>query len=308
MWYNNTKSREVGDRMSALLRVFCPAKINLSLKVIGKREDGYHDLETIMQSISIQDVLNITLLPEGLEVRSSHPQVPPGEDNLVYKAASLLRERYAPAAGASIDIVKNIPLAAGLAGGSADAAGAIRGLNHLWNLGLGRDEMEAVASEIGSDVVFCLQGGTALARGRGELVSPLPGLKDRWLVVVKPPFEISTASVYRAYQLGKPGEGKLTREMIGAIASNDLVKIAENLFNDLEKVAAAWYPEIESIKREIKAGGALGALMSGSGPTVFGLTESREQALEIAGQFAGRYQEVFTACTMPAQEIQVFQV
>ena len=306
MWYNNTKSREVGDRMSALLRVFCPAKINLTLKVVDKREDGYHDLETIMQSINIQDVLNLTLLPRGLEVKSNHPQVPLGADNLVYKAASLLRERYAPTAGASVYIEKNIPLAAGLAGGSADAAGVIRGLNHLWNLGLSRDEMAVAASEIGSDVVFCLQGGTALARGRGELVSPLPGLKDRWMVVVKPPFEISTASVYRAYRLDKPGEGPLTQEMIEAIGSSDLVKIAENLFNDLEKVTIAWYPEIEGIKQEMRASGALGALMSGSGPTVFGLVESREQALSIAGRFAGRYPEVFTACTLPSQEIQVF--
>ncbi|NPV92643.1 MAG: 4-(cytidine 5'-diphospho)-2-C-methyl-D-erythritol kinase [Firmicutes bacterium] len=285
-----------------LIRVPCPAKINLTLKVLGKRADGYHELETVMQSVSLLDVLHISDTPGTLEVGCTHPLVPVGEENLVYKAAKMMRERYAPAAGASIQIEKNIPLAAGLAGGSSDAAGTIRGLNHLWGLNLTPQEMEETASLVGSDVTFCLRGGTALARGRGELISPLPRLTGLWLVLVKPPLEVSTGAVYQAYRPGDSENRRDTRRMLEAVASNNLNMIAENLFNDLELVTRAWYPEIEAIKQELREYGARGVLMSGSGPTVFGVVDGPERARSLAELFRDRYPESYAVYGLPPLE------
>lgn len=289
--------------MTALLRVFCPAKVNLSLKVLGLRSDGYHEIETVMQSVSLQDVLNLQRGP-GLSVGCSHPLVPAGEDNLVYKAASRLRQRYAPEAGAAIYIEKNIPLAAGLAGGSSDAAGAIRGLNRLWNLNLSREEMLEVASEVGSDVPFCLEGGTALATGRGERVFSLPSLTDCWMVLVTPPLEVSTAQVYRAYRREYGDPDWDTGRLLAAIQAGDRAGLAECLHNDLERVTEAWYGEIGSIKREMRELGMRGVLMSGSGPTVFGLADDREQAVRAAEQLRLRYRDVFVVVTLEPQELE----
>ncbi|WP_347489660.1 4-(cytidine 5'-diphospho)-2-C-methyl-D-erythritol kinase [Desulfoscipio sp. XC116] len=257
------------------------AKINLVLDVLGTRTDGYHELVTIMQTLELHDRLEfskagaIKLVVEGADLSA-------GSDNLAFRAADLLRRRSGYAGGANIKLVKRIPLAAGLAGGSADAAAVLRGLNKLWGLGMEMEELADLGAAIGSDVPFCLQGGTALVRGRGERVDPLPGLPPLGAVLAKPPFGVSTARVYHRYDdIVKPlhpdGQG-----MLRAVRGSDVGRVAACLGNALEQVTVSMYPQIGEIKEIVAAAGALGVLMSGSGPTVFGLFDDEFAARRAA--------------------------
>lgn len=270
------------------------AKINLALDVLGTRPDGYHELETIMQTLELHDELEITAAPD-ITLAVQGADLPAGPENLAYRAAALLRERAGHAGGAEIRLAKRIPLAAGLAGGSADAAAVLRGLNELWHLGLGPAELAAWGAEIGSDVPFCLYGGTALVRGRGEAVTPLRDLPPLGVVLVKPPFGVSTAEVYRRYDtLANPPYPGCKR-MLAAAKRGDAAGLAACLINSLEPVTMSLHPVIDTIKRELSAAGALGVLMSGSGPTVFGLFENRAAAVRAAGMI--RQEDYWVAAT-----------
>ena len=275
--------------MEQQLTIACPAKINLSLRVLGLRDDGYHEIDSVMHSISLADRLFLRLLPEGIRVETEHPAVPAGEGNLVYKAAFLLQQRCSPPRGAEIRLEKRIPVAAGLAGGSSDAAGAIRGLNQLWQLGLTEAEMLDVAQQVGSDVPFCLLGGAARVQGRGELVSPVKSTGGWWAVLVCPRIAVSTAAVYRAWDLN-PQQGPDTLcALLAALRSGRPEEIGKHLVNDLEPVTAGCYPVIYEIKERMLALGAAGAVMSGSGPAVVALAADEKQAQRIAGRLAEEY-------------------
>ena len=284
------------------LSLKCPAKINLTLGISGKRSDGYHELESIMQSISLVDVLNLSSRPSGLELSSDNPQLSVGEDNLICRAARLLNEQLGLKRGAKFSLQKRIPLAAGLAGGSTDAAGALRGLNHLWQLGLSRAELENLGGRLGSDIPFCLSGGTALARGRGDRLTSLSVKTGWWLVLVRPPIEVSTAEVYRNFSLQRVKRPPHTEAMIESLSKADLNGIAENMVNVLESVTINMHPKIGEIKAEMLKRGAIGALMSGSGPSVFGIVEGYTRAIKLADAFRDRFQDVFVACTLPPLE------
>ncbi len=266
------------------MKVEARAKINLSLDVLGTRADGYHEILTVMQPLELHDVLEIAPLEDGIRVESSHPEVPPGAGNIVYRAASLIRGEYRCVRGAGILIQKNIPVAAGLAGGSADAAAALRALNLLWDLKAAEEDLFRLGGMIGSDVPFCLLGRTALAGGRGEVLTPLPPFSGFGVVLVKPPFGVSTARAYSLYDDLPAAPGPDTAAVTEAVGKRDLGALAGLMVNVLEKATAALHPEIIDIKNALMAAGAAGALMSGSGPTVFGLCASPREALAVASR------------------------
>jgi len=259
------------------------AKINLTLDILCLRPDGYHELETIMQTIGLEDILTFSPDGEGIFLTCNVPAVPVGESNLICRAALLLREYTGKKRGARICLQKNIPLEAGLAGGSTDGAAALRGLNKLWDLGLSRNELLRLAEELGADVPFCLSGGTALARGKGERLEPLPPLKGLGVVLVKPPTGISTAKAYNLYDQIGGGPRPDNRGMVTAIEKKDVRGIAGLLVNVFEKVSAHLNPAVLNIKADLLEAGVLGASMSGSGPTVFGLCSDKNGAARIAG-------------------------
>ncbi|MDD4168994.1 MAG: 4-(cytidine 5'-diphospho)-2-C-methyl-D-erythritol kinase [Desulfotomaculaceae bacterium] len=268
-----------------MFKAFARAKINLSLGILGKRPDGFHQVEMVMQSIALYDQLEFTSQPESISLTVPGGEVSACSDNLVCRAADLLRSHAGIKCGARIKLIKNIPVEAGLGGGSADAAVTLIMLNRIWGTGIPLPELMLLGEKLGSDVPFCLLGGTALARGRGELLKALPPCPRLGLVLVKPPFGVSTATVYRAYNPKLVLKKPVTEAMIEAIKKNDVDGIAMNLCNVLEPITAMMYPEIADIKERLLEAGALGAIMSGSGPTVLGIAPSLEAARKIAGRY-----------------------
>ena len=257
------------------------AKINLGLDIVGKRPDGYHEVNMVMQSIALAD--EIELLPaEKISVTTDQADIPDGQDNLAWKAAMLLAEKYGHKPNVQIRIRKNIFSAAGLAGGSADAAAVLRGLNRLWQLVLSAEELEALAAELGSDVPFCIRGGTAAATGRGEILEPLADMPETWLVLAKPRISVSTAWAYQNFR----NEDVITRPditaMKKAIKNSDKQGIIASMGNVLESVTCKAYAEIDAIKEIMLANGAEISLMSGSGPTVFCFVDSEVSGEHIA--------------------------
>lgn len=250
-----------------------PAKINLSLDILGKREDGYHEVEMIMTTIDLADRIHLTLLdtPEIRMVTSSR-QIPNDKRNLAYAAAAILNEKCGTNYGVEIEIEKNIPVAAGLAGGSSDAAATLRGLNKLWNLGLTIDELAEIGAEIGSDVPFCVYGGTALATGRGEKIRHISTPPNCWVILEKPPISVSTEECYKGYNADKV-EHPNTQAMIDAIEANDFDAVCNEMGNVLESVTLKRHPEVQRIKDKMAEFGVDAVMMSGSGPTVFGLVK-----------------------------------
>jgi 4-diphosphocytidyl-2-C-methyl-D-erythritol kinase len=274
------------------------AKINLTLDVLGKRPDGYHEVEMVMQSIELHDDLEFYPAGRDISLAVEGGDLLPGTDNLVYRAAELIHRRGKIRTGIKIRLVKAIPVAAGLGGGSADAAAALKALNELWETGLSLSELMSLGEQLGSDVPFCLLGGTALASGKGEQLEKLPPCPRLGLVLVKPRFSVSTASVYRAYNPGPAVKRPDNQSMIGAIRNKDISSIAKNLANALESVTIGMHPEIEAIKAKLISAGALGVLMSGSGPTVFGLAEDMESARSIAGRYKSDDELVLVTATV----------
>lgn len=284
------------------LLVKAPAKINLSLDVLFKRPDGYHEVEMIMTTIDLADRLELSLLEsKEIHILSHNRFVPDDQRNLAYQAAKLLQERFSVEKGVAIKIEKNIPVAAGLAGGSSDAAAALRGLNKLWQLGLSLDQLAELGAEIGSDVSFCVYGGTALAKGRGEIISPLPSPPTCWVVLAKPFIGVSTAEVYR--QLNLDGiKHPNTEKMIEAIKEGNYAGVCANLGNVLEEVTFKLHPEVALIKEQMKRFGADAVLMSGSGPTVFGLVQHDSRMQRVYNGLRGFCDQVFAVRMLGEQQ------
>lgn len=259
------------------------AKINLTLDVLYKRADGFHQVEMIMQAIQLADILNLEEKVSGdISITSNMSYLPCDHRNLAYQAAMLIKNTYQVKDGVHIFIEKNIPMSAGLAGGSTDAAGVLIGLNRLWKLGLSLEELEVLGARLGSDVPFCLRGGTQLATGRGELLEPLSPLPPCYVVLAKPRIGVSTAWVYGRYRDSESLHHPDTAGVKAALGQGDLPGVANRLSNVLESVTMSEYPQIGKLKERMIQYGAMASLMSGSGPTVFGLAPDKGTAEYIA--------------------------
>jgi 4-diphosphocytidyl-2-C-methyl-D-erythritol kinase len=270
-----------------------PAKINLSLDVLRKREDGYHEVEMVMTMVDLADRLEMEELPRDTIIISSQAgYIPLDEKNLAFQAAKLIKERYAVKKGVYIHLDKRIPVSAGLAGGSTDAAAALRGLNRLWNLQIPNEELSKLGEELGSDVPFCVKGGTAIARGRGEKLEHMEAPPPCWVVLVKPPINVSTADVYGRLRANEIQNHPRTDVMVAAIRDGDFQGICASLSNVLEEVTVQLHPEVRYIKEAMLRLGADGALMSGSGPTVFALVQRESKLARIYNGLRGFCREV----------------
>ena len=264
------------------IRLKARAKINLGLDVLGKREDGYHEVRMVMQTIGIYDRLILTKIPEEeIRITSNLAFLPVNENNLIYKAIKLLKDEYHFPGGVSVDLNKFIPVAAGMAGGSTDAASTMFGVNRLFGLNLSMGKMMELGVRLGADVPYCILRGTALAEGIGEKLTHLPPAPSCYVLIAKPGIHVSTKFVYTNLKVNELESHPDIDGQIRAIRSGDLKKVAELCGNVLETVTIPAYPVIEEIKNVMKAGGALNACMSGSGPTVFGLFDEREKAQAV---------------------------
>jgi 4-diphosphocytidyl-2-C-methyl-D-erythritol kinase len=279
--------------ISKKVSIKAPAKINLSLDVLRKREDDFHEVAMVMTTVDLADRIELTLLEEDeIKIESSGGFVPLDERNLAYQAALLLKEKYSIRSGVFIHISKHIPVAAGLAGGSSDAAAALKGLNELWNLGLSLDELAEIGAQIGSDVSFCIYGGTALATGRGEKIEHIPAPPPCWVLLAKPPIGVSTGEVYRSLNLSDIDHPNV-EGMVQAIEEKNYERICELLGNVLETVTLNKYPEVKHIKEQMTKLGADAVLMSGSGPTVFGLFQHESRLQRVYNGLRGFCHEVY---------------
>jgi 4-diphosphocytidyl-2-C-methyl-D-erythritol kinase len=287
--------------------LIAPAKINLYLEIIGDRPDGFHELAMIMQSVTLAD--RLALRPNALQtfrLYCSHPQVPQDESNLALQAAHLMArefpETYANLGGVDIELEKNIPIAAGLAGGSGNAAAVLVGIDLIWKLGLTQSELQNLGAKLGSDVPFSLVGGTAIATGRGEKIDPLPGYDQLWVVLAKyESLAVSTPWAYQTYRqtYGHTYAPTYARDrpalvaqahqvhaggLVSALNHQDPQQVGQLLHNDLEKVVLKAYDQVNHLRQQMQQAGGLGTMMSGSGPTVFTLCESLSEAKQLAQQ------------------------
>jgi 4-diphosphocytidyl-2-C-methyl-D-erythritol kinase len=278
------------------------AKVNLTLEVLGKRADGYHEIATVMQAVDLSDRITLDDA-DDFELRSDSANVPTGASNLAWRAAVALKEAAGIERGVRIALDKHIPVAAGLGGGSSDAAGVLLGLNRLWRLQWPLEQLDEVASTLGSDVPFFLRGGAALASGRGEKVEPLQG-RSMALVLVNPKFPSSTAEMYGRLTPAMYSDGAATRTLAGALRRSP-ARIAVSLYNGMEAAAAAVFPQILRMRAALLAAGALGALMSGSGPTVFGVARSYEQARQIRARVARGSWECWAVRTLTGPAVRL---
>lgn len=255
------------------------AKINLGLDVIRRREDNYHEVRMIMQTVDLYDRLTLKVVHEDvILLKTNLSFLPSNENNLVYKAVKLLKEEFNIKEGVSIELQKHIPVAAGMAGGSTDCAAALKGMNQLFHLNLSTEELMKRGVLLGADVPYCLLGGTALSEGIGEILTPLSPMPVCPVLIVKPSMHVSTKFVYENLDLKTLSSHPDIDAIIQAIEAKDLNGVANRLENVLESVTIREYPLIAEIKQHMMDNGALGALMSGSGPTVFGLFDNRKKA------------------------------
>ena len=258
------------------------AKINLGLDVVQKREDGYHEVRMIMQMINLYDRITLRRSTEpGIRVTTNLPYLPVNEDNLVYRAAKLLMEEFKVTEGAEIELQKYIPVAAGMAGGSSDAAAVMVGVNRIFHLGLTKKQLMERGVKIGADVPFCIMRGTALAEGIGEVLTPLPAMPHCSLVIAKPKIHVSTKFVYGNLKANELKEHPDIDGQVQALREGSLEQLVAKMGNVLETVTVPAYPVIDEIKRTMLKNDAMGAMMSGSGPTVFGIFEREERAQEV---------------------------
>ncbi len=293
---NSAQARN-GDATVKFLTMSAPAKINLSLDITGKLDNGYHSLEMILQTISLKDEIVLEKQNEGISIECNQPLVPLDDSNICYKAARIFFLKTGIQGGVKIKIDKKIPIGAGLAGGSTNAAAALKGLNALYDARLSGEELISLGLQCGSDVPFCLVGGTCLARGIGEKLSPLPALRGVHAVLIMPDFSVSTAWVYQNYRMDDPVRHPNTQAILSAIQTGDIPGVAREMKNVLESVTAVKYPEIEGIKRDLKNRGALGSMMSGSGPSVFGLFSDAEQAHCVFSTLQKQYENIWLVTT-----------
>ena len=262
------------------IRLKARAKINLGLDVLGKREDGYHEVRMVMQTIGIYDRQILTKIPEEeIRITSNLAFLPVNENNLIYKAIKLLKDEYHFPGGVSVDLNKFIPVAAGMAGGSTDAASTMFGVNRLFGLNLSMGKMMELGVRLGADVPYCVMRGTALAEGIGEKLTRITPVPHMWILIAKPQINVSTRLVYEQLDMGGIQKHPDIDGIIRAIEAQDVVRIAQSMGNVLENVTVPLYPVIETIKQDMLSHGAINAMMSGSGPTVFGIFPDEQTTL-----------------------------
>lgn len=270
------------------------AKINLGLDVVGKLDNGYHLLRSVMQQIDLHDTVTLKKQqPEkGITFTSNSGEIPLDDTNLAYKAAKLIMTQAGLDAGVEIHLEKRIPVAAGMAGGSTDGAAVLIGMNELFRLGYDMEELKAMGVKLGADVPFCIQGGTALAEGIGEKLTVISTTPSMFFVIAKPPIFVSTKYVYENLKLGEL-EHPDTDGILASLEQKDVVAMTKRLGNVLESVTVKKYPIIDTLKNSMKEAGAIGALMSGSGPTVFGVFSSLEDSEKAEKVLKEQYPDVF---------------
>lgn len=288
----------------AEIKLRAPAKINLTLDVKSRLKSGYHRVEMILQQIGLADDVEIISgdKQDGIRVKTNHPFVPEDQNNIAYKAAQLIKDTYGIKRQVTVYINKRIPVAAGLGGGSTDAAAVISGLNRVWDLGLDIETMMGLGKQLGADVPFCILGGTALAEGIGETITSVYSVVPLHILLVRPDFMVSTARVYDNLELEAISKRPDNSGMIKALKMGDMEGIAARMCNVLEGVTARKYPEINDIKGDMVKRGALGAVMSGSGPTVVGLFPDCRTIASAAEFFRTKYKEVIVTETVTSKE------
>ena len=271
------------------------AKINLSIDVLGKREDGYHLVEMIMQTIDLYDIVKITENEiDEININSNSLDIPLNKNNIVYKAAKVLKDKFDIKSGLDIFIEKNIPVAAGMAGGSCNAAAVLVGLNKLWNLNLSEKELQEIGLTLGADVPFCISGSAALAQGIGEELTYIKGLpKETSILVCKPNLFVSTKDVYQGLDLYNIKDRPDNELLIKCLEKGNIKLLSENMVNVLETVTSKMHNEISDIEKIMLDNNALGSMMSGSGPTVFGIFEKEEDALKGKIELLKKYNQVY---------------
>ncbi len=275
-----------------------PAKINLALDIRGVREDGYHEVKMIMQSISLHDKVIIKKNGREIKLTVSDPSLPEDENNIAYRAAKMIIDKAKLNAGVDIHIEKNIPIAGGLAGGSTDAAAVLVGINKLFNLNMSKVDLSRMASKLGSDVPFCLQGGTALAYGRGEKIKQLPDIKKYNLVIINPGIPISTVWAYQQFDKLRVNKKVAIEELADKISKGKDISWSDGWVNVLEDVALSFYHEISDIKSNLEEMGALFVLMSGSGSTVFAVVKDQETVRNIKNNWPRKNDFIASAWTV----------
>lgn len=273
------------------LTVAAPAKVNLFLRVTGKRPDGFHEIDTLFEAIDAHDTLTFREQPSGIRLTTNKASLPTGPKNLVVRAAELLRTECGVRTGVRIHLEKKLPVASGLGGGSSDAASTLLALNRLWKLGLGRKKLGELAARFGSDIsFFTLESPYAVGRGRGEKLTPVASKLKLWHVLVTPRLHVLAKDVYGRLEPGWLKQGSADARMLATrVKKCDAAAVAEGLFNTLQYPVLALHPSIDRIRQDLLKQGALGAIVSGSGPTVFGLTGSRAAAAKLASAMRKRH-------------------
>ena len=281
------------------------AKLNLTLDVTGKRDDGYHEMLMVMQTVSVADSIELEMSSEpGIRASCNFRYIPTDRRNLAVRAAELFcAAQNIQGCGIKISIEKNIPVGAGMAGGSADAAAVLRGMNRLFEKDLRRQELEALAGEVGSDVAFCIAGGTALARGRGEILEDLDPMPDCTIVICKPSFSISTPELFRKLDQTSLYRHPDTAGMLAAIANGDLRECTMRMYNVFEELDDRRLRTVKEIKSSMLDFGALGAVMTGTGSAVFGVFNEKERAKKCAAELSGEYRFCRVAQPVNRREI-----
>ncbi|MCI8583208.1 MAG: 4-(cytidine 5'-diphospho)-2-C-methyl-D-erythritol kinase [Dorea sp.] len=264
-------------------------KVNLGLDILGRKENGYHEVRMVMQTVYLYDrvILERSKIP-GIRLETNLNFLPVNENNIAYKAAELLKKEFGIDEGIKIILDKHIPVAAGMAGGSSNAAAVLFGMNRMYGLGLSEEELKKRGVNLGADVPYCIMRGTVLAEGIGERLTPLPSIPKCYVLIAKPPLSASTETVYEKYDALTQVEHPDIDGIIQGLENSDIQRVASGMGNVLEQVMLKEYPVIGQIKKAMLDLGALGALMSGSGPTVFGLFDSRSQARMAARKIKSR--------------------
>lgn len=280
------------------MKIKAYGKVNISLDVVGKREDGYHLLSMIMQNIDLYDEIEVEKQECGIILECNKSYVPVDNRNLAYKAAEIFKERYDIVDGVKINIEKNIPVSAGLAGGSTDAAAVLKVMNKLFNVNATEEELMELGLKLGADIPYCIHGGTALCEGIGEIITPIKPFRDKIVVLVKPAFGVSTKEVYKNFNLEKVKQHPKTAEIINAIENDNLNFVASNMKNLLENVTLRKHKILIKIKEEMNACGAINSMMSGSGPTVFAFFDDMLKAQRCFEKMKKKYSDVFITRTI----------
>ncbi len=275
------------------LEVKSRAKINLTLYVQDKRSDNYHNLDMIMQEVDLSDKVFLKKINKGIKIESNLSFIPTDESNIAYKVAKRVIDNMSIEGGIHIYIEKIIPVAAGLAGGSSNGAAVIKGMNELYNLGLSNDKMADMIVDLGADIPFCIHGGCYRATGIGDVLEKIHGLNTGYIVICKPNIGISTKEAYESLVLNEKSEDRNSINMIKALQTDNIYNICNNLHNDFEKPTIEKYNDVSDIKKCFKEYGAIGSMMSGSGPSVFGLFNSQKKANSAAKQLSKKYVQTF---------------